>query len=380
MARSLVECGHEVTLITASADHWYRSQCSEIDGITVLEGPSWNPILNRDDGWNPLDIAYRFWKVLFNSYDLIYAFAHPPNIYFPMRLAQILRGKPVIADWCDDYADALLPMRAERRILFPPRPGRSGLFARCDRIEASLERKILLKANAVTVISQGLEEKALGLGVSQDNLLRVHGGANLERFRPLDKAQCRQELGLDESGPIFGYVANYNPDEKLLLDAFSLVIKKNPKVRILARCPVFDPDLLRDRQVSDRITFLDRVPYSKIPTVLGAADAHLLPMSNSAHNQLRWPQKFGDYLASGRPILSNAVGDTYSFYQGTQGQRIGIASACTPEAYADAMMEFLDNPQWWQSMRDHARKIAEQQLDWRKMIEAVNCLISKIAS
>ena len=66
---------------------------SVVEGIELIEMPNFSIGIEKDDGWGPIDIFYRSLMSLFRGCDLIYSFAHPPNVTLPSLIAKYLRGK-----------------------------------------------------------------------------------------------------------------------------------------------------------------------------------------------------------------------------------------------------------------------------------------------
>jgi glycosyltransferase involved in cell wall biosynthesis len=379
-ARRMVKRGHQASLYTVSRERWYRPTSETIDGVRVHFGPNWNPWLHPDEGWNPLDIAWRTWRCLWEECDLVYAFAHPPCVYLPARLCRLLRRKPVVVDWCDLYQGGVHALRQAERLERGDRGFRPWLIGRCEAVEARFERWILDWSQGVTVISSALERQALEWGVPPERIMRLPSWARLDLFQPMDKKDCRRALGLDPDGVYLVYVANYNPDERLLLDALRIVFERHRNVRLVARSPRLRMDPIRHAGVEDRIVWLDRMPDEGIARLLSAADANLLPMSDTAHNRHRWPHKFGDYLASGRPVLSNRIGDTAAFFGEPESpEAIGIAAAPDAEDYARAITRFLERPDWWERMGGQARRSAEESLSGEKLMERLEAFLSRVA-
>ncbi|HNY28000.1 MAG TPA: glycosyltransferase family 4 protein [Candidatus Sumerlaeota bacterium] len=394
LARALVTRGHAVTLLTAAPHHWYRTARETLRGVEVIETPSWNPLVHADDGWGPLDALWRLGHVARHRYDLIYAFAHPPTVYLPARLAHLLRGTPVVADWCDAYRDGIFLLRQRDRQANPraacgPCPAAQRW---AERVEVRLERGILRRAQGVTVISRLLEQEALAAGVPRERVLRVPSGAELEVFRPLSKEDCRRALGLPEnSGPWVGYVANYNPDEAFFVEALRIAFAQCPGARLLTACPRFSQDLLKQAGLADRVTELERVDFERIPQVLGAADVLALPLAESAANRARWPNKFGDYLAAGRPTVTCAIGDLGDYFPSPPSLEawlageteapdrlpIGWAAPCDSAAFGHALGQLLDHPDRWDAMGHAARQLAETDLNWENLIVEVERFLER---
>jgi glycosyltransferase involved in cell wall biosynthesis len=376
LARELATFGHGVTLVTQSLDHWYRMREEALDGVRIIETPSWNPVVARDDGWGPLDIAVRLGIVLREPFDLLYVFAHPPNVYLPMRFAQALRRKPVAVDWCDVYRDGIFPLREEIRAYRHEAGWKLAVQRGCERIESRLERRIVRKADGVTVISKNLADAARNAGVSEGRLLHYPSGANLDAIAPRDKSECRKSLGIEHSGPLLGYIANYNPDERFFLASLARAMRRHPNAQLLSAAPPFTPSLVKQNGLEGHLIELGRLPFAKMTDVLGASDLLLLPLERNASNVGRWPNKFGDYLAAGRPIVTNRVGDVPDYFPPEDSpEAIGSVSDPDPEAFGEAIADLLDQPERWDVMGASARHIAETQLDWNVLARRVDVFL-----
>ena len=104
-----------MTIWTAAPHHYYRPHREWSDGVRVFETPSWAPLVSAEDGWGPLDLAWRMAHILLEKMDLCYAFAHPPTVSFPAWICRRLRRRPLLYDWCDWYEGGIIPKREAMR-------------------------------------------------------------------------------------------------------------------------------------------------------------------------------------------------------------------------------------------------------------------------
>jgi glycosyltransferase involved in cell wall biosynthesis len=137
------------------------------------------------------------------------------------------------------------------------------------------------------------------------------------------------------------------PDAKLLL--------VGPPNRAASR-------LAEDLGVGSAIVDAGPQPFDRIPVYLGAADVLLLPLSDNLMNRARGPIKLGDYLAAGRAILSNAVGDLVDVFASDD---VGRLAGDTPESYGRSMARMLNDPERCALQGKNARKVAEEKYAWR---------------
>jgi len=97
----------------------------------------------------------------------------------------------------------------------------------------------------------------------------------------------------------------------------------------------------------------------------------VVPLDDTPHNRARCPQKLMDCLASGRPVVTCAVGETGRIFESHPG--IGIVSAPTAEAFAQALLAALRMPaEEREAMGRRARQTAETEFSWERAVEEVD--------
>jgi glycosyltransferase involved in cell wall biosynthesis len=383
IGRELGRRGHRVTLWTAAPHHYYRAvrrrHPADDGGVLEVETPSWAPLAGSDDGWGPLDLLWRAGHVLFESFDLCYAFAHPPNVWLPAWIAKRIRRRPLLYDWCDWYAGGVFPKRAAARQAGLG-SGREPFFQRrAERREIALERRMPRLADRVTVISGHLRRLTLDAGRDERDVLLLPNGANLDGIAPLDVAECRRQWKLENvDGPLLGYAANYHPDQELLLASVAHARRALPSLRLLAAGAPLTQSLVDRFELNGAVIQLGQIPAEKIGSVLGAADALALPLEDNAHNRARVPFKFTDYLAAGRPIVANPVGDLAQWFdENAAGPPIGRAAAPTPEAYGEAIAAVLAPDADRAAMGRAARALAEREFAWPRLVDRLETFIAE---
>ena len=145
-------------------------------------------------------------------------------------------------------------------------------------------------------------------------------------------------------------------DLNLALDAFSKVLRHHPNALLIL---TGSPKFLKLR--SSNILPMGFLPKEEYGRVLGACDLCLLPLSDHLANRARFPGKFGDYMAAGRPVVSNDVGDVGRLIR---EHNVGVVTKPTPDDYAQGIVDALKQPGSLSVWGSNARKLAEGNLSF----------------
>jgi glycosyltransferase involved in cell wall biosynthesis len=97
-------------------------------------------------------------------------------------------------------------------------------------------------------------------------------------------------------------------------------------------------------------------------------------MSDNLMNRARGPIKLGDYLAAGRAIVANPVGDLVEVFERDD---VGLLADATPEAYGAAIAELLLDRNRSARMGQRARQVAEEKYAWKRLAPALLDIYSR---
>jgi glycosyltransferase involved in cell wall biosynthesis len=184
---------------------------------------------------------------------------------------------------------------------------------------------------------------------------------------------ARVSLGIPVNVPVACFVGFVQYDLELVIRAFAHARHAVPDARLVLAGP-HNPAaqrLAHSFGIRDHVVDLGLRPFSEMGRVMGAADLLLLPVSDNLMNRARGPIKLGDYLAAGRAVLTNPVGDLVDVFRNDE---IGAMTGDSPERYGDAMARLLSDRAHCQSLGKRAREVAEQKYAWKyyaPQVEAV---------
>lgn len=162
-------------------------------------------------------------------------------------------------------------------------------------------------------------------------------GVDPAAFRPRPAAACRRALGWPVAGRMVGYVGRFVP-EKGVETLVSAVARLQPGIRlVLAGSGPGEGELrkMAGKALPGRVIFQGPLPRSRMPVLLGALDALVLPSRTTPE----WKEQFGRVLAEamacGRPVLGSSSGEIPAV--------IGDARAVFRESDAAGLARKLEN-------------------------------------
>lgn len=94
----------------------------------------------------------------------------------------------------------------------------------------------------------------------------------------------------------------------------------------------------------ETITLVANVPHDDIPELYASASALLIPLRPTVQDAARFPHKIGEYLASGRPMITTAYGEI-NHYRFKDGDTALIAEDYHPESFSHKMKFIIENPE-----------------------------------
>jgi len=181
-----------------------------------------------------------------------------------------------------------------------------------DLYNDSKAPKILSMLNSVegvTVVSSRLKDELIKHKIEPDKIKVILNGVDYDRFKYLDRQDCRNKLKLNADERIILYVGRLS-DEKCvasLIEAFAKASKTEAslKLMLVGDGPEYDhlKKLVESLQLSDSVTFVGKVAHGDINQWFCAADIFCLPSKREG-----CPNVVLESLASGCPVVASDVG------------------------------------------------------------------------
>ena len=186
------------------------------------------------------------------------------------------------------------------------------------------------QASSLLAVSEALKADMVALGMAGDKITVHYTGLDRELFRPLDKAQCRQQLA-DEFNVQLG------EGETLLASVGALIPRKGQEfvIRALPHLPDAhlvlvgkgeDEASLRELayqcDVPHRVHFLGSLDHGALPVVLSAADTMVLPAASEG-----LANAWVEALACGTPLVITDAGGAKELVKAPEAGRIVARNA-----------------------------------------------------
>jgi glycosyltransferase involved in cell wall biosynthesis len=355
-ARQLRARGHRVTIV-ATRPAGRRGVHEEVlDGVELTLTPDLLWGMGRS-GWDPWNTWNRMGYLRRQDYDLVHAFDSRPAVIHPALAYRRHRRVPLVMDWADWWGRGGVTAERKNPLL------RHGFTA----LETFYEEHFRGRADHTTTISAALARRAAALGIPKRQITQIRGGADLDRFKPQGLAQARASLGLPAEVPLLTFAGFVHYDLDLVLNSFLIVRRAVPTARLMLCGP--DSQITRTwkhehPEAAPALIESGVVPINLMPTHLAASDILLLPLRDSIANRGRWPNKLGEYLAMGRPVVANPTGEVGELLQRTGA---GVLAGAEPEAFGSAVAEMLMDPERRAELGGRARQVAEDELDYAKL-------------
>ena len=216
---------------------------------------------------------------------------------------------------------------------------------------------------------------------------RIHRSvAQIEIPIVVDTAEQRPEPYPDGT-PTLVYSASteYGRAVTFLLKAMPIVWRRHGDCRLVVTGmrPDVVTDLvtregLRDTLADGRVVSVGYVDRPRLLELHREASALLIPLFDDLRSRARFPTKVGEYLASGRPVVTTDVGETERYL----GDAVTayVATPSDPTSFADRIIEVLDDPARAAAIGQAGRRLAEEDFDYSLHGPALHTFLTSLSA
>jgi len=237
------------------------------------------------------------------------------------------------------------------------------------RLTRALETWAVKRADAVTVICEGLRNDLIGRGIPAEKITVIPNAVNVEKFSVGGNPDpsLKMKLGLGTSR-VLGFIGSFYAYEGLdmLIAALPNILKQIPDVKILLVGGGPQDAALR-RQVmaldlKERVVFVGRVPHEDVNRYYDLIDVLVYARHPMRLTELVTPLKPLEAMAQGRLMVASDVGGHKELIQ--DGKTGVLFRAGQVGDLGSKVVGLLKYQQGWDAMKRNGRQYVENERNW----------------
>lgn len=304
-AKGLAALGHNVTLLCGdeTIGCFYKSHIEQ--SVKIVSFTDIFPRKYGNTGYGFISILLKCIYVLVHKYEICHSDSHRPNAYIPCKVNRFFYRSKVYIEWWDDFGEKAIAKNNKKCF---------SILLKNHEVKTELSTK--RTADGVIVLSSLLAEKANALGINKSRVCMIYGGCNTDKlsFNP-STDNYKEAMGIQSQFVTLGFIGNGDGEYDDLEPFLKALIetKYHLNVKFLNFGKPFDKTIQRMPELKDLIIECGWVDYYADSSSLSAVDVFVLIKKENIINNSGWPNKFGDYLAVGRPVLVNLYGEVKVF-------------------------------------------------------------------
>lgn len=251
------------------------------------------------------------------------------------------------------------------------------------RLTRALETFVFQRATAITTICEGLRKDIIGRGIAQEKVTVIPNAVDIERFtahRPKDE-QLLKALALDDK-QVLGFIGSFYTYEglHLLLQAFSIMLKKAPAIRLLLVGGGPQEDFLKQQadalNIKDRVIFTGRVPHDQVQRYYDLVDIFIYPRLFMRLTELVTPLKPLEAMAQGKLVVASDVGGHCELIRHRENGCLFPAGDAG--ALAETVLELLAHRERWPDLLRAGRRFVETERNWAASVARYQPLYDRL--
>ena len=339
LADNLTKLGNDVTMILPKLGFPKEQTIARVIEIPFLDIPILRPV-----SFHLLSSLYLLWSL--KAASLIYV--RQMNSFLPLLLARLYRT-PSVFEIPNDPFLAYESSKLIRRIF-----------------EKLTDKAAMALSNRIVVLSEWSKKRLSEIGgIMPSKIVVTPSGTDINLFRPLDKIECCNEIGLNPTSFYIGFAGSFFDYEgvDVLIDSAPFILEIFPNTKFLL---VGDGPMMNDwkarislKGLQDSFIFTNRIPYKEVHTYIGAMDICVAPHHKET-NQAS-PVKLFDYMACGRPVVASDIEVVREITSGCDCAL--LISPSSPGEWARSIVSLVSNPDRRKIMGSNGRAYVMKHYD-----------------
>jgi glycosyltransferase involved in cell wall biosynthesis len=232
----------------------------------------------------------------------------------------------------------------------------------------------LCVANCQAIKDQVVKQERLAPG----KVDVIYNGLDIARFRsPFNRGALRKEIGVSESIPLIGMVANFNFEIKghrYFVEAAQRVLKEIPETQFVlvgeGRLRTKYEEMARSLGIQGNVHFLGK--RDDVAEILTQLNVSVLCSTSEGFSNV-----ILESMAAGKPVVATNIGGNSEMVRdGVTGH---IVPGSDSAALSDRILQLLRNPDNVQAMGSAARRVVEEKFSAAAMVSHYEKLYSSLS-
>jgi glycosyltransferase involved in cell wall biosynthesis len=355
LGEELAKLGHEITMLLPRQGIRYISHSKRVNLVyfDIISSPREAKVASQAIIQTLVALRQRF--------DIIHSVKPLIQSALPAITAGTFKNTIKVLYW-DDY-------EAFGQHLSP----KSNVFY--NALIGGLEREFLKMFDGIICVSPFLAEIAKSFHPDSKVYL-MQNGFSKELFSVrVSPERIKKKLNIKRSDKIVMYAGGlkHSEDIDLVIRAMPYVLEElpNTKLVISGRGPARD-DLVRlskEIGLSHSVIFTWVPFHEQVPELLSAADVLTIPLRDRIFNRARFPNRIPEYMAAGKPIVTNKVGVANIIFK--DGYNAIVVDSEDPKEFAHGIIRALIDDEEARKIGERAREYAWDYLTWDKIAQGI---------
>ncbi len=185
----------------------------------------------------------------------------------------------------------------------------------------------------------------------------------------VDIAEYQVAPLVDRPTVLFAGATGYTQSVKFILDSMNRVWQDRPECKLLITGADWNSPVglklkeeIDNKNYIGHVDMLGFVARHELLRICASAWVLLAPLHNDLRSKARFPTKIGEYLAAGRPVVSNTVGEVEQYLE--DGVSAFLCEPDDPEKYGKKILEAINDPQKALEVGARGRQVAQENFDY----------------
>lgn len=203
--------------------------------------------------------------------------------------------------------------------------------------------------------------------------LKIPTLTDLDRFNHVQALQ-------DGTYFLFCGSAIYKDVIAFIIDSFNLLRSKDVSLWLVVNGNESDVNYVKNyinrSPKKDNIIFLTKLSQHQLYQYYKTAMALLIPLRPTYQDIARFPHKFGEYMASGNPVITTNYGEVKNYFQ--DGKNMLIANEYAVSAFSEKMDFVINNRELAKEIGVNGKHLASRIFDYRSKGKEISRFIDSI--